>query len=216
MATQHSSTPSISDQPRFVADDADLFWEKNKSLILATVAIVLIALIGTGIWWQQRFAQQSAATELAATGNTAEVWQKVVDTYPTTPAASLCYIHLASQAQQKADYTKALGYYETFLKNFPKHPAAPAVRFTRAQLLEATSQPDQAKAAYLAILQARPAQPFAGPAGINLARIYETAGDLTKARETLQAVLVIKDEGVAAAEAQRELDRLKSTFPQAQ
>jgi outer membrane protein assembly factor BamD (BamD/ComL family) len=216
MATQHSSTPSISDQPRFVTDDADLFWEKNKTLILATAAIVLIALIGTGIWWQQRFALQNAATELAATGNTAEVWQKVVDQYPTTPAASLCYIHLASAAQQKADYAKALGYYETFLKNFPKHPATPAVQFTRAQLLEATNQPDQAKAAYLTILQARPAQPFAGPAGINLARIYEAAGDLTKARETLQAVLVAKGEGAAAADAQRELDRLKNTFPQAQ
>jgi tetratricopeptide (TPR) repeat protein len=211
MATPHST---ISDEPRFVTDSADLFWEQNKNLILGAVALVVIALIGAGFWWQQRAVTQAEATALAATGNTPEVWQKVVDQYPTTPAAALCYIHLASKAQQGPDYSKALGYYDAFLKNFPKHPAAQAVRFTRAQLLEASGQTEPAKAAYLAILNAD--ETFAAPAGISLARVYQAEGNLAKARETLQSVLLAKNANASTAEAKAALDRLQSTFPQAQ
>lgn len=176
-----------SDEPRIQEDSDNLFWNQYKGPILGALLLILAGTAAAGYMWNQRTTRNNEAQALYSNARTPEAWQEVVSKYPHSPSASLALIHLASQAQGKKDFQGALGFYETFLKNFPKHPAAPAVQFAQAQLLQALGKTAEAKTAYDEIINAKPESAFFGGASVALAKLYQSENDSSRARQVLEA-----------------------------
>ncbi|MDR1192157.1 MAG: hypothetical protein LBK60_10950 [Verrucomicrobiales bacterium] len=180
MAEQDNN--SFNDQPVLVEDNslAKIAWQ----LIIG--AAVAVAVVGAAVyyWYQKQQTAEIAAAALAAAHDAAQ-WQQVVDQYPGTAAAGSALLLLAADRQEKQDYAGAAELYAGYLQKYADSSLVSAVQFARAQSLAADGQTDAAQTAYLAIVDAKPANPYAGGAAVALARVYLAGHNVSAARQTL-------------------------------
>ena len=185
MADQNDS--SI-DQPNIFHGEEDLFEKFGRPALMAG-AVLILALTVLVYWWQQKSSRESAALEKFFAAKTAEEYQAVLSKYPGTPACALSLVELAKADAEKQNYSAAISNYNRFLKEFPQHPAAPAVEYARALCHDSSGSKPEAKAAYETIFNARPLHPFAGAAAVALARIYQAENNNAAARQVLADLL---------------------------
>ncbi|MFM8716059.1 MAG: tetratricopeptide repeat protein [Spartobacteria bacterium] len=102
----------------------DLFWEKNKSLILAIVAVVVIGGVGVAAWFAYSSSQNAAAQTLLAEAKGIPALQAVVDKFPKSMPAAGALLQIAAAERESGNTEKSTAAFREFLNRFPKHPLA--------------------------------------------------------------------------------------------
>ncbi|MDR2463483.1 MAG: hypothetical protein LBD30_06855 [Verrucomicrobiales bacterium] len=173
---------SFNDQPVLVGDNS---LAKIARQLIAS-AIIIVSVTGAAVWYwhQKQQTGEAAAGALANAGDAAQL-QQVADQYPDSAAGASALLRLAADCQEKQDYAGAAELYDRYLQKNAKSPLAPAAQFAQAGCLQAAGQKAAAQAAYLAIISAKPSNPYAGGASVALARIYWAEHNPGAARQTL-------------------------------
>jgi outer membrane protein assembly factor BamD (BamD/ComL family) len=198
------------DDPRII-DSSEAFLTKNLyPLVFALIILLALACAGTW-WWTQQLAQQEQALQLYTKAQTPEDWEAIIKAYPQSPAAALALIDLAQKERATGTISSAIVHYQSFLKKFSRHPAAPSVELALAVSLENAGKTAEAQTAYNKIISAKPPHAFVGAASIGLARIYLQENKLLAARQTLSDFISSNEEKGATNEAREMLNSLPPT-----
>jgi TolA-binding protein len=180
MAEQSNNV--FNDQPVLIEDNGLATFARN--IIIGLVAVIIAAIVVIYYWNRKQHTEEAAAAALA-NANGAEQLQTVLDQYPDTAAAATALLFIASSRQEKQDYAAAADWYARYLQKNAKSPLAPVAQFAQAECLAAAGKKGEARAAYLAITNAKPANPYSGGAAVALARIYLADNNANAARQTL-------------------------------
>src|SRR5262245_21160759 len=100
--------------------EAELFWEKNRSVILACVGIVLVLAAALAIWFIRAHMQRQAAAALFAQAEDAVSWREVIVRYPASAPAADAYFLLADSLRREGKLEESSAEYEKFLAAFPR------------------------------------------------------------------------------------------------
>jgi TolA-binding protein len=172
----------FNDQPVLVEDQS--LGRTVRGILIGL--LVIVSVVVAVLWYrhQRQHAEETAAAALAkAVG--AEQCQQVADQYPATAAGAAALLFTAAGQQEQQDYLAAAELYACYAQQRANSPLAAPAQFARAQCLAAAGRQSEAQAAYLAIVSAKPANPYAGGAAVALARGYLAEHNVSAARQTL-------------------------------
>lgn len=102
----------------------DLFWEKNKSLILGLLAVIVVGGVGIASWFAYSSSQNAAAQSLLAEAKGTSGLQAVVDKFPKTMPSADALMQIAAAEREAGNMEKSTAAFREFLNRFPKHPLA--------------------------------------------------------------------------------------------
>lgn len=128
---------------------------------------------------------------------TIEICNRAIHDWPDNSQLHLAALNLMTMGpQNRKDFTKAIGIYETFLKEHPKTTILPEIYFGIGFYQKNMNQPDKAKASFDLAEQDVQKQLAAalgaeakGALLVKLSRIQQGRGNIPAARETLQRVV---------------------------
>lgn len=188
--------------------DAEFFWEENKGKILAVLAIILVALIVSGIY---RYSVAHTKAEAAAAFDAAkskEELQAIVTKYPGTSVAGNARILLADKLRTEGKLDEALKALGDFTSQQPDHPLVADAWISYAATLEIKNDLAKASETYATIAAKYPASQAAPAALSAQARLAKAAGDNKKARDLYENLVQRFPASYWAQEAQQQIDRL--------
>lgn len=204
MAQQH---PHSHEDPR-ILDSNEAFLTKQLYPYALALIVLLILASALSWWWSGQKSREEQAYKLYSDSATPEEWQKIIQTYPSSPAAALAMIDLAQKETDSGNHSAAVSLYQDFLTKFSKHPAAVSVELALAVSMENAGKTEEAKSHYEKILAARPTHTYAGPASIGLARIYLGENNLLAARQVLSDYISSNEESGGGNQAREMLNSL--------
>lgn len=102
----------------------DLFWEKNKSLILGILAVIVVGGVCVASWFAYSSSQNAAAQTLLSEAKGISGLQAVVDKFPKTMPAADALMQIAAAEREAGNMEKSTAAFREFLNRFPKHPLA--------------------------------------------------------------------------------------------
>lgn len=183
-----ATTPSSDD--RIFTDESlgwELFWEKNKNLIiLGVVAVIIAVLAGLGYWVYRESARAAAATALAEATNLEDL-RAVAENFRGSNPAAVASILVAADLRAGGDVKASTEAFESFTMADPNSQLAPLARLGVAQNAAASGDMDAALSVYREL--GAGTDPFAAP----LARLFEArelvdSGKWAEARSLLQSI----------------------------
>ena len=162
-----SSTPS---DDRVFTDEAlgwELFWEKNKNLILlGALALVLAVVAAVAIWAYQESNRAAAASALADATNLEQL-QAVAEKFPGSAPGAVAAILAAADLRQSGNLTESTAAFEGLSSSQAASALLPLARLGVAQNAGASGNTEAALAVYREL--GAGIDPFAAP----LARLLE-------------------------------------------
>jgi len=102
----------------------DLFWEKNKSLILGILAVIVVGGVCVASWFAYSSSQNAAAQTLLSEAKGISGLQAVVDKFSKTMPAADALMQIAAAEREAGNMEKSTAAFREFLNRFPKHPLA--------------------------------------------------------------------------------------------
>jgi tetratricopeptide (TPR) repeat protein len=211
---------STSDQPP--ADDrvydigsleAELFWQKNRSIILVCGAVVLVAIAAVAIWLFNAHSARQAAESLLARANGPAAWREVIARYPNSMPAADAYLLLADSLREQGKLEESSALYEKFLAVFPKNPLVGGARLGLAENLAVAGKTDEALVA-LRELQEKNSGSYAAPfAALLEGRMLVRLGKYEEARKVLSNLVSTYPRSPAGRAAGAQLDAIVPFLP---
>ena len=141
-----------------------LFWEKNKSAIIGAAALLLIAAIGSGVWFVYSSAREAAAQKLLADATDIAGFEAVIYKYPGSMPAADALLRLAAAQREAGDLEKSTAAFQKFLEKFPDHQLAGGALLGVGQNQDAAGKTAAAVSTYQQVVTQYPksyAAPFA-------------------------------------------------------
>jgi len=113
-------------------DRLELFWRRNRTLIIVGCVAVLGSIIGVGVW--EHFAKQKELEirEVYAKATTPEALKTFADTYAGHPLAGAAYLRMADDAFAAGKPADAISNYEKAGSVFKEGPLAARVKLGTA------------------------------------------------------------------------------------
>src|SRR5436190_13568861 len=194
---------------RDVPLETRFFWERFKKPITAALLIVLIAVIAfTGYrFYSDR--RTLVASALLASAKSAQEYQQVIDSYPSTPAAADAYLLLAEAQRNEKKFPEANTTLQAFITKYPKHELVSTARMAMAANLESVGKNDQALSMYRQIASTYPNSFNAPMALLSQVYILKTKNQSDDARRICETILTQYRTSFWAGEALQELRLLK-------
>jgi TolA-binding protein len=193
--------------------EAELFWEKNRSIILVCLGIALLLAAVVAIWFIRAHSQRQAAAALFAQAKDAAAWREVIDRYPGSPPAADAHFLLADWLRQEGKLEESSAQYEKFLSAFPKSSLVGGARLGLAENLAVRGKTDDALAA-LRSLKESDAGSYAAPfAALLEGRILMRGGKFDEARKVFSNLVSSYPYSPAARTAGAQLDAIVPFLP---
>lgn len=142
----------------------ELFWEKNKSAIIGAVALLVLAAIGSAVWFVYSSTRSAAAQKLLADAKDIAGFEAVVNQYPGSMPAADALLRLATAQREAGDLEKSSAAFQNFLEKFPDHQLAGGALLGVGQNQDAAGKADAAISTYQQVVTRYPksyAAPFA-------------------------------------------------------
>lgn len=158
--TQPQAAPELSASSL----EADLFWEKNKTSILSTLAGILILVLATSSWFAYDASSKAAARRMLALAGSPEALQEIVNAHPRSNPAADALMLLAADRRSAGDLDGSTAAFREFLEKFPDHQLAGGALLGIGQNHEASGEQSIATTTYQQVLTQYPnsyAAPFA-------------------------------------------------------
>ena len=193
----------------------DLFWEKNKSLILGLLAAIVVGGVGLASWFAYSSSQNAAAQTLLAEAKGISGLQAVVDKFPKTMPAADALMQIAAAEREARNMEKSTAAFRDFLKRFPKHPLAGGALLGVAMNQDAAGDVQSAMATCQQVVTQFP-QSYAAPfAAYTEAEILLRGFQIEEARRGFNMVVTQFPASPAARMAAGQLSRLGGGAPTA-
>jgi len=116
-------------------DKLRLFWEKNTRLVIATITIVVLLIVGRGIYGHLVAQHEQAVGEAYAAATTDDALKSFIADHPGHALVGVAQLRLADDAYTAGRYTEAKTGYDEALPLLKDTPFAP-----RTQLGAAAAQ----------------------------------------------------------------------------
>jgi TolA-binding protein len=193
--------------------EAELFWEKNRAIILICVGIALVLAAAIAIWFIRAHSQQQAAAALFAQAKDSAAWREVIERYPGSAPAANAYFLLADSLRREGKPEESSAQYEKFLTAFPKSSLLGGARLGLAENLAAAGRTEEALAA-LRSLREKDGGSYAAPfAALLEGRILMRSGKFDEARKVFSNLVSSYPRSPAARTAGAQLDAIVPFLP---
>jgi TolA-binding protein len=193
--------------------EAELFWEKNRSIILACVGLALVLAAALAIWFVRAHSQRQAAAALFAQAKDPAAWREVIKRYPGSAPAASAYFLLADSLRRDGKLEESSGQYEKFLTAFPKNSLVGGARLGLAENLAVTGKADEALATLRSVRE-KDAGSYAAPfAALLEGRILMRSGKYDEARKVFSNLVSSYPRSPAARTAGAQLDAIVPFLP---
>ncbi|HVU33401.1 MAG TPA: tetratricopeptide repeat protein [Opitutaceae bacterium] len=120
--SKSSGSPEGNAIPVSLEERLAQFWQKNRAIVLGLCALVLLVILGKGIWERYTAGQENDVEAAYQSAVTPDELRAFVAAHPTHSLAAVAEIRLADEAYQKGNAADALAGYEkaqTILKSGP-------------------------------------------------------------------------------------------------
>ena len=193
--------------------DANVFWYRHRTQIIAGFVVALLAIAAVSGYWLYRQHRESAAADALAKAKTPTELQEVSTKFTGTPAGATAPLLLAEQQRSEKKFAEANATLQGFIEKNPKHELVGTARMALAANLESLGKLDEALAAYQRV-SAGDAHGFNAPlALLAQAHLLKEKGQIDEARRVCETILTQYRESFAAGEATRQLRLLKVGTP---
>ncbi len=192
-----------------IALERDIFWDRYKTAVMATIIVTLLALAGYGGYRFYSERRADAAANLLAGAKTSAEFQKVINEYPGTPAGASAYLLLADAQKAEKKFNEANATLQAFVDKNPKHEMAGTARLAMAGNLEALGRKDEALATYQRLATSDP-KAFTAPVALfSQIHLLKEKNQIEEARRVCETIMTQYRESRFAQEATFQLRQLK-------
>ena len=193
--------------------EAELFWEKNRSIILVCLGIALVLAAAIAVWFIRAHSQRQAAAALFAEAKDPAAWRAVIEKYPGSAPAANAYLLLADSLRREGKLEESSEQYEKFLAAFPKSSLLGGARLGLAENMAVAGKTDEALAA-LQSLREKDGGSYAAPfAALLEGRILMRSGKFDEARKVFTNLVSSYPRSPAARTAGAQLDAIVPFLP---
>ena len=123
--------------------EAELFWEKNRSIILVCLGIALVLAAAIAVWFIRAHSQRQAAAALFAEAKDPAAWRAVIEKYPGSAPTANAYLLLADSLRREGKLEESSEQYEKFLAAFPKSSLLGGARLGLAENMAVAGKTDE-------------------------------------------------------------------------
>ncbi len=224
MAYDHLSAATVPAMPPVTRSNApvsaqdpiletQLFWTKYRMPILVAVLLAIVAGAAWGAYWLYADRRDEAAATMLAQDKTASGYQKVIEQYPSAPAAASAMLLLAAEERANKNFAEANTTLQKFVSQHPKHEFITSAKMAMAANTESLGKADEALDQYRRIAAEYPRSFNAPLALLSEVHLLKEKGQIDQARQVCETVLTQYRDSEASAEASRYLRTLKSPAP---
>ena len=188
--------------------DPEVFWALHKQkIVLGAVLAVLILLAGSIYIGLQAIQTQNAEKAYSA-AQSIEAWQALIQQFPTSVAAGNAYLRIGAKEAEDGKYAESDTAYETFIRQFPKHPLSVDGYMGLAANAELEKNPDKALGYYRQVATLF-GNSFQAPMALfHEARITAAKGQLKEAQALYESIVQRFPQSTVAGIASREAGNL--------
>jgi TolA-binding protein len=192
-----------------IAMERDIFWERYKTAVMATIILALLGLAGYGGYRFYSERRADAAASLLAGAKTPAEFQKVINEYPGTPAGASAYLLLADAQKAEKKFNESNATLQAFVDKNPRHEMAGTARLAMAGNLEALGNKDEALATYQRLATSDP-KAFTAPIALfSQIHLLKEKNQIEEARRVCETIMTQYRESRFAQEASFQLRQLK-------
>ncbi|HEX7194748.1 MAG TPA: tetratricopeptide repeat protein [Chthoniobacterales bacterium] len=204
MTSQPMAEPS---QP-ISSFDPEVFWALHKQKIVLGAALAVLVLLCSSIYFGLQIIQTQNAEKAYSAAQSFEAWQAVIRQYPNSIAAGNAYLRIGAKLREDGKYPESDTNYETFIRQFPKHPLVVNGYVGLAANAESEKNPDKALE-YWRQVATLFGNSFQAPMALfHEARITAAKGQLKEAQALYESIVQRFPESTAAGIASHEAGSL--------
>jgi TolA-binding protein len=209
-----SSQPAAPPSDPVSTFDLEIFWTLHKQKILIGAALLIAALLGCSVYFGLQAIQSEKAQAAYAAADSIEGWQALIRQFPNAIAAGNSYLRIAVKLRDDGKYQESDNAYDSFIRQFPKHPLLVDGYMGLATNAELEKHPDKALECYKNVTIQFGSSYQAPMALFHQARLTEAKGQVKEAQQLFESVVKRYPESVAAGVAGREAGRLADQLSQ--
>jgi TolA-binding protein len=188
--------------------EAELFWEKNRPIILVCLGIALVLAAAIAVWFIRAHSQRQAAAALFAEAKDPAAWRAVIEKYPGSAPTANAYLLLADSLRRGGKLEESSEQYEKFLAAFPKSSLLGGANLGLAENMAVAGKTDEVLAA-LQSLREKDGGSYAAPfAALLEGRILMRSGKFDEARKVFTNLVSSYPRSPAARTAGAQLDAI--------
>jgi tetratricopeptide (TPR) repeat protein len=211
-ASEPESPESPEDDEEIIAAGFDplLFWDQYRQTILLVGGVVLLGLVGFGVYEYNLTQNLAAAGAALAQASSEDDYRAVMSKYAGTTAAGNAAILLSGALRQDRKYDEALDTLRTFVDKYPTHPMVDAGDLAIGETLEEQGKTQDAMAQYQEVAAKYP-ESFSAPiAVIDQANLLVSQGKPDEAKRIYQNFVAQFPNSELTREAMGEMHLLRS------
>jgi outer membrane protein assembly factor BamD (BamD/ComL family) len=188
--------------------DPEVFWALHKQKIVWGAVLAIVILLGGSIYFGLQAIQTQNAEKAYSAAQSIAAWQAVIRQFPNSVAAGNAYLRIGAKLREEGKYPESDSNYETFVREFPKHPLVVNGYMGLAVNAELEKSPDKALKYYRQVATLF-GNSFQAPMALfHEARITAAKGLLKEAQALYESIVQRFPESAAAGIASREAGNL--------
>jgi TolA-binding protein len=193
--------------------EAELFWQKNRFVILVGAATLLAVVSAVAVWLFSQHSARRAAEALFAEAHDPDAWREVIAKYPNSAPAANAYFLLADSLRSGGKVEESSALFRKFLAVFPTSSLAGGARLGLAENLAVAGKTGEAHAAFREA-QATDSTGYAASfAGLLEARLLIRTSKLDEARKVLANLVSTYPQSPVGRAAGAQLDAIVPFLP---
>lgn len=215
MASKSDQPPPADDRVYETGSfEAELFWEKNRTIILVCAGFALAVAAAIALWLFRAHSARQAAAALFAEANNPAAWREIIAKYPDSPPARDAHFLLADSLREQGKLEESSAEYHKFLTAYPQSPLSGGARLGLAENLAMAGKTDEALAA-LREVREKDSGSYAAPfAALLEGRILTRSLKFEVARKVFTNLVSTYPRSPAARAAGAQLDAIAPFLPQ--
>lgn len=195
-ATPSNSKPAGDDRdPAPVAvgtfeDGVNTFWKKNRTIVFAVCAVVLIAIIGKGVMEYTEKSKELDVEKAYAAATTTEQLKSFIAAHPDHSLSGVASVRIGDEAYNAGKYADAIAAYDKAVSLLKDGPLATRALLGRATAKVLTGKTAEGQADFKQVKDdSRQFKAARAEAAYSLASLANAAGNQTEANALIDELI---------------------------
>ncbi len=170
-------------------EDLRLWWQKHGNGVSLILTVVLLSVIAYNLYNRHVESKKDAASQAYFAATSVEELDDLVATHRKSSEAPLALLQIGGMYYQQQRYEPAMDAYESFLRDYPKHPLVPVALLGVAHVKEAEGKFAEAGKGFGEFVEANPSHYMLPMALLGQARSAALADRRDEARAILDRMM---------------------------